>query len=168
MTDDILARLRLLEDREAIRVLQATYCFLVDDRRFAELVDHHFTEDACCDFRDVTGAMVPMVSQGRREILEFFTNVVGALLDDMSHTVHNERIRIDADTADSECYFELTAVDRTSGKALVGAGRYLDRYRRDGGEWRFAERKARMFHLTTLEEGWARRRLLPVLTGEKE
>ncbi|MCC6764443.1 MAG: nuclear transport factor 2 family protein [Deltaproteobacteria bacterium] len=168
MTDDILARLRRLEDREAIRVLQATYCFLVDDGRFVELVEQHFTEDACCDFRDVTGAMVPMVSRGRGEILEFFTNVVGALLDDMSHTVHNERIRIDGRTADAECYFELTAVERLSGKALVGAGRYLDRYRRDGEAWRFAERKARMFHLTTLEDGWARRRLLPALTGAKE
>ena len=35
-------RLRALEDREAIRELQATYCFLVDDGRFDELVEFCF------------------------------------------------------------------------------------------------------------------------------
>ena len=40
-------RLRILEDREQIRELAPTYCFLVDDGRFAELVERCFTEDAC-------------------------------------------------------------------------------------------------------------------------
>jgi hypothetical protein len=35
-------RLQALEDREAIRELQAAYCFLVDDGRFDELVDGCF------------------------------------------------------------------------------------------------------------------------------
>ena len=50
MPEDLEARLRALEDREAIRELRATYCFLVDDGRFDELVDGCFTDDARCDF----------------------------------------------------------------------------------------------------------------------
>lgn len=166
MDNDIVGRLQLLEDREAIRELQATYCFLVDDRRFDELADTWFTEDARCDFRDAAGVMPPMISSGRAEIRAFFTQVVAPLLDDMCHTVHNQRIVIDGDTARAECYFELTAVHPPTGDAVVGAGRYLDRYRRIDGLWRFTQRDARIFHMTSLAEGWARRRLLPVLAGE--
>lgn len=165
MDDDILRRLRRLEDREKICELQATYCFLVDDRRFDELVDHWFAEDARCDFRDVTGAMQPMISTGRAEIRAFFKDVVGRLLDDMCHTVHNQRIVVDGDTATGDCYFELTAIDLPNRESVVGAGRYLDTYRRVDGAWRFAQRDARIFYLTALAGGWSRQRLLPVLAG---
>lgn len=164
MDDADLRRLRCLEDREQIRELLATYCFLVDDGRFEELVDTCFTGDARCDFRDSRGTMDPLVSTGRGEILTFFTQVVAVLLEDMSHTVHNHRIRIDGDAAESECYFELTAGNPATGEAVVGAGRYLDRCVRVDDTWRFAERKARIRFLSPLAEGWVRRPLLRALT----
>ncbi len=159
-------RLRILEDREAIRDLAATYCFLVDDGRFDELVERCFTEDACCDFRATAGGgdqMVPAVSRGRAELRNFFTVIVPAALRDMAHTTHNHRISIDGDRASGDCYFELTAVDRTSGEAVVGAGRYLDRYRRDQGAWRFEMRNAAIFYIAPLREGWAKQRFLSAL-----
>jgi hypothetical protein len=166
MDEGLARRLQVLEDREAIRELQATYCFLVDDGRFDELVDNWFADDARCDFRDTRGALAPLVSTGHGEIRRFFTQVVASLLQDMCHTVHNERIVIDGDTATGECYFELTAVHPPTGDAVVGAGRYIDRYRRIGGTWRFAERNARIFHMAPLAEGWVRRPLLRALTGD--
>ena len=166
MNDAIARRLRYLEDREQIRELQATYCFLVDDGRFDELVDQWFTEDARCEFRDVKGAISPLVSNGHAEIRTFFTQIVATLLHDMCHTVHNERIVIDGDAARAECYFEVTATHPATGDAVAGAGRYIDRYRRVGGRWRFAERTAHIFHMAPLAEGWARRPLLRALTGE--
>ncbi|MGB8414002.1 MAG: nuclear transport factor 2 family protein [Candidatus Binatus sp.] len=156
-------RLRILEDREDIRELAATYCFLVDDGRFDELVERCFTEDASCDFHGAGGGMASMVSRGRAELRNFFSVMVPAVLRDMAHTVHNHRVSIDGDRASGDCYFELTAVDRTSGEAVVGAGRYLDRYRRDAGAWRFEMRNAAIFFIAPLREGWAQQRFLNAL-----
>lgn len=157
-------RIRILEDREQIRDLAATYCFLVDDGRFDELVERCFTEDASCDFHGVDGTMVPAVSRGHAELRNFFTVIVPAALREMAHTVHNHRVSIAGDRASGDCYFELTAVDRASGEAVVGAGRYLDRYRRDRGAWRFEMRNAEIFFIAPLREGWAKQRFLRTLT----
>ncbi|MBI5506343.1 MAG: nuclear transport factor 2 family protein [Deltaproteobacteria bacterium] len=166
MDQPIAERLQRLEDREAIRELQATYCFLVDDGRYEELVERWFTEDARCDFRDAAGTMSPLVSSGRAEILTFFTGVVAVLLADMCHTVHNQRIVIDGDRAHGECYFELTASHPATGDAVVGGGRYVDHYRRVDGRWCFCERAAQIFHMAPLAEGWVKRPLLRALTGD--
>jgi ketosteroid isomerase-like protein len=163
MGDGLEQRLRALEDREQIRELRASYCFLVDDGRFDELVDDCFTDDARCDFRSASGDVGPFVSQGSEEIRAFLGQVVAALLQDMSHTVHNHRITLDGDRAAGDCYFELTAKDPATGDAVVGAGRYLDRYRRVAGKWRFEERTAVIFHIAPLAEGWVKRPFLATL-----
>ncbi len=160
MGSNIEQRLRILEDREQLRELAATYCFLVDDGRFDELVERCFTVDACCDFHSAGGGMAAMVSRGRAELRNFFAVVVPAALRDMAHTVHNHRVSVDDDRASGDCYFELTAVDRASGEAVVGAGRYIDRYRRDAGAWRFEMRNAEIFFIAPLREGWAKQRFM--------
>ena len=154
------SRLQALEDREAIRELQATYCFLVDDERFEELVESCFAEDARCDFRLVDSGLDPLLAEGHEQIHAFFENAVAGLLREMSHTVHNQRIALDGDRASAECYFELTAIDASSGEAVMGGGRYVDRYRRLRGAWRFEERRAEIRFLSPLREGWDRQRFL--------
>ena len=163
MEEDLERRLSAIEDREQIRELRATYCFLVDDGRFDELVDDCFTDDARCDFRSAQGDLGPFVSKGREEVRAFFAQVVASLLHDMSHTVHNHRISLDGDRATGDCYFELTAKDPSNGDAVVGAGRYLDRYRRVAGRWRFEERAAVIVHMAPLAEGWVKRPFLATL-----
>ena len=79
MDDALACRVQRLEDRAAICELQATYCFLVDDGRFDELVDRWFTADARCDFRDTRGAVTPMVSTGHAEIRTFFIQPEGVI-----------------------------------------------------------------------------------------
>lgn len=154
MGESIHNRLRILEDREMIKELTATYCFLVDDGCYDELVDRYVREDAVCDFRSRGGDLGPFVSKGREEVRAFFKDVVAATLRDMSHTVHNHRIIVDGDRASGECYFELTARDASSGVPIVGAGRYTDRYARVDGEWLFEERRADIFHMVPLANGW--------------
>ena len=46
----------------------------------------------------------------------------------------------------------------------MGGGRYIDRYRRVGGAWRFEERRAEIRYLSPLREGWDRQRFLQALT----
>jgi ketosteroid isomerase-like protein len=156
-------RLDALEDREQIQELRASYCFLVDDGRFDELVDTCFTEDAECNFRSANGDVGPFVSKGSEEVRVFFGQVVASLLEDMSHTIHNHRIAIDGDRASGDCYFEVTARDPATGEAVVGAGRYLDRYRRVDERWRFEKREAVLFHMAPLTEGWVKRPFLATL-----
>jgi hypothetical protein len=159
MADDLQARLRALEDREAIRELRATYCFLVDGGRPEELVEGYFTQDARCEFGSaVEGGMPSLVASGREEVRRFFVEVVPALLDEMSHTVHNHRIVLNGDRASGDCYFELTALDRASGEPVLGAGRYTDEYRRVEGGWRFSSRRADIHFIAPLAEGWVRQR----------
>jgi ketosteroid isomerase-like protein len=158
-------RLQALEDREALRELQATYCFLVDDGHFDELVDRHFAEDARCDFRLVGSGLDPLVAEGREQVRAFFKVTVAGLLRDMCHTVHNQRIAIEGDCASAESYFELTATDAASGEAALGGGRYIDRYRRRGEGWQFEERIAEIRYLSPLREGWARQRFLRIFSA---
>jgi hypothetical protein len=159
MAENLGVRLRALEDREAILELRATYCFLVDDERFDELVDDYFTEDASCDFRSsVEGGLEPILANGREEVRAFFARVVPATLREMRHTVHNDRIALEGDRASGDCYFELTAIDAASGEPVVGTGRYIDEYRRVEGAWRFAKRKAEIDFIAPLTQGWVKQR----------
>jgi len=163
---DIEQRIQVLEDRETIKELMATYCFLVDDDECAELVNDHFTHDAHCDFRfrpdglpplianAQQEALPPFISNGREEVVNFFRNFVGLLLKDMSHTTHNHRIVVDGDRASGDCYFELTARDANTSVPMTGAGRYFDEFERVDGEWRFSQRKADIFYIVPLSPGW--------------
>lgn len=162
MDDALKDRVRALEDREAIRELRSHYCFLVDEGRFDELVDRHFTEDAACDFGRPDSEPF-FVGRGRENIRPFFAKTVPSLLRSMSHTVHNHRIVLDGDQASGDCYFELTATHQESGDPIVGGGRYMDRYRRTPDGWRFQERRAEILFMAPLLEGWERRRFIPGL-----
>ena len=162
MDEALAKRLQLLEDRAQIEELRATYCFLVDDGRFDELVDEWFTEDAVCDFHAVRGGTLALLAQGRPEVRTFFAQLVAGTLQDMCHTMHNHRIVVDGDDAAGDCYFELTAKDAASAAAIVGAGRYVDRYRRVDGRWRFAQHNAEIFYMAPLAEGWVQRPFLDV------
>lgn len=156
MANKLDERLQLLEDRRQIEELRATYCFLVDDGRFEELANDCFTEDAGCDFRAVRGGTLSLVAKGHDEVRAFFTEIVPAALRDMCHMTHNHRIAIDGDRASGDCYFEVTGRDPATGEAIVGAGRYVDRYRRVGERWRFEQRNAEIFYMSPLAEGWVK------------
>lgn len=147
-------RIQLLEDKEMIKELRAAYCFLVDDGRYAELVNDNFTVNAGCDFRMRLGDMEPMISQGSDEVLTFFQDVVANILKDMCHTTHNHRISIDGEHASGDCYFELTAREPNSSMPMVGSGRYIDEYQKVHGKWLFSQRNADIFYIVPLNEGW--------------
>ncbi len=156
-------RIKLIEDREQIRELAATYCFLIDDGRFDELVDRCFTADASCDYRGMRGGLAPIVARGSADIRNFLTAVLPGLLSEMVHTIHNHRITIEGERATGNLYFRMTAVDCATGDDVVAAGRYFDRYRQAGGRWRIETRNARIFFISPLNKGWSKQRFLSSL-----
>jgi 3-phenylpropionate/cinnamic acid dioxygenase small subunit len=132
-----LDRLEELVAREAIRDLVARYNAGADGGRFGQVVDL-FAPDAVMELPDET-------LNGRYEIAALFRRVqqqvVGSETPSRPQFVRHftSTLQIDIETGDrarSRCYYQVLTAH-----GLDHWGRYVDRYRRVEGEWRFAHRK---------------------------
>ena len=126
----------VLEEKDRIRELLASYCFHYDEAQFDRWLSL-WTEDGVLD---VDGQLI----RGRAG-LEGFTKAA-VLVDGkppMKHLVLNEIVSVDGDTATSRCY--LLVVRRSQDGTLVTstAGTYEDRLVKQNGRWYFAERRLR-------------------------
>lgn len=125
--------LEYLASKDEIRDLAFSYCRGVD-RRDYELVRELYHEDAIddhgeafCGPRDAFIAWIP------HSLSQFEAT---------QHCIQNTLIEIDGDRAEGEIY--VVAYHRTHAPAareIVGGARYLDRYERRVGAWRFLRRK---------------------------
>ena len=125
------------DDERAIRALVLAYAHHAD-RREAELLAALFEPDAELRMVWRTGATPPAVSRGHRQI----ARVVGALgqFATTFHFVGNHLIDGEGGDATGEAYCEAHHLT-PEGVDHVMFIRYRDRYRRDEGTWRFAERE---------------------------
>ncbi|MBS0504087.1 MAG: nuclear transport factor 2 family protein [Proteobacteria bacterium] len=59
------------------------------------------------------------------------------------HRVHNQMVTVDGDTAEGETYSTADHLSEADGerRLLCGTIRYQDKWRREGGEWRFSHRR---------------------------
>ena len=67
--------------------------------------------------------------------------------------IHNALLEIAGDEAHGLCSNEVRATQ--NGQSIIGSGYYEDRFRREGGEWKFSLRDSTFFHWVRLQEGWA-------------
>ena len=143
---DLLTRIDRLEARAAIAELVGSYGVACDDRDMARL-GALFTEDASFSSRDGV-----MRAKGVPAILEMYRGRF-RVLGPSYHWTHDHFVRFDAENADratgtvlghAECW--------RNGEALIGAMRYEDVYRRDGGVWRFASRELAFFYYVPVTE----------------
>jgi uncharacterized protein (TIGR02246 family) len=145
MTDsDLGARIARLEAESAIRALAARYCFAIDDHDLSA-VAALFTADARVHSRDGV-----MDATGREAIAAQYERRF-ELLGPSNHVSHDHVIHFDsADEAHGllSAHAELWR----DGKAMVTALRYDDRYRREDGEWRFAERELAFLYYVPLTD----------------
>lgn len=145
MDTELEARVRQLEDVEAILGLKAAYCYGVDDcdpERVAEL----FTEDAVWQAPGI-GRF-----EGRDAILKFFQSLP-EMMRFWLHLVMNPRIEVSGDTARGEWYL-IEPNTLRDGRAVWGTGRYRERYRRRGGRWYFEEIELLPVFWTPYGAGW--------------
>jgi len=153
--EELAARVRRVEDIEAIRKLKATYCDLVDagleEPANLEALLVHFTADAKLDF----GMGEASQHQGLDGARTFFGKLVAPSIRFCMHMVHNSFIEVDGDSAKGRWYFEVPAVDAGSGEAQWMAGRYLEEYRREGGRWKFASMAVQWAFIVPYAKGWA-------------
>jgi limonene-1,2-epoxide hydrolase len=127
---DLHTRIRRLEDIEAVKQLKYRYCMACDDDYNPAELAPLFTEDAVWD----GGAMGRF--EGREAIRTFFAGA-SKLVPFAVHQVTNPVIEIDGDLAHGHWYLWEPIVFAQGDHALWMAGRYDDRYRRDGDRWLF-------------------------------
>ena len=133
MTEDLAARIAMLEDRVAIEELVAVYTLHAAAAEVEKLVDL-FTEDGV--FHAHSGAV-----RGRDELTRFFAN---ALVPGKTVPIVGQmHMKIEGDMAWLKC---LMATTFHEGRPGGFCGYYDDELRRAGGGWKFASRNFRFYH----------------------
>jgi ketosteroid isomerase-like protein len=127
-----------VSSERAIANLIASYAFLNDDADIAGLGE--LFADAVCTLDGTT-------ARGRQEIETLARTIINVGQDGRSTTSHeftNIMIDVDevADTAIGRAYWTLYVAVSGAPRQPVLAGRYLDRFERRNGQWRFTERTA--------------------------
>jgi ketosteroid isomerase-like protein len=139
------ARLRRLEDAEAIRALDAAYCRFLDDGDWPALVEL-FTPDGTFDGLSLV--------TGRAALQTFFGGLADSGLTAFWHHVSNLEIDVEGDSAAVRSLLWQPCV--VDGVPHVAAGRYADRLVRTGEGWRYSLKQVRFFYWAPLSEGWDR------------
>ncbi|MEO7634035.1 MAG: nuclear transport factor 2 family protein [Sphingomicrobium sp.] len=146
MTDtDLAARIDRLEAESAIRALAARYCFAIDNHDLAAVADL-FTADARVFSRDGV-----MDARGRDAVLRQYEQRF-AVLGPSNHVSHDHWIRCGDDPDRAEGLLSAHAELWRNQTTMVTALRYDDIYRREDGEWRFAERALSFLYYVPLSD----------------
>jgi uncharacterized protein (TIGR02246 family) len=136
---DLEARVRRIEDRQAISDLISAYTFAIDNRDLDWGVDL-FTEDGC--FRSADGVMN---ATGRAAIAEQYRGRFVALCFNF-HVTHDQHVTFRAEDEATGLVSSHAEVVR-NGETMITAMRYHDSYRRCAdGKWRFADRNLHFFY----------------------
>ena len=129
-------RLEALLDKQEIYELSCRYMRGLD-RLDEELLLSVFFEDGWCDYGFTEGTP--------REFITFAINALKGH-EANQHMIGNVLIELDGDQAFGEVYFQ--AYHKTSDEDgftdVIISGRYLDRYERRDGVWKFAYRSERV------------------------
>lgn len=147
---DLVHRLSVLDDIEAIRRLKGNYCLYVDQRDEEAWVSL-FIEDAVWE-SDRFGT-----HRGRAAIRAFFRGIPD-FLSFAVHYVTNPIIEVDGTTATGRWLLLEPCTLTEGGQAVWGAGRYEEEYVKLGDEWKFKRIKLLSSFWTPLEQGWVKRR----------
>ncbi|EED35663.1 conserved hypothetical protein, putative [Luminiphilus syltensis NOR5-1B] len=144
--DSLEARVQRLEDREEIKALVARYGIVMDDRDIEGMPDL-FTDDV--HIRSLDGVMD---SRGRDAAVELFKGRF-EVLGPSNHFTHDKIIEFDENDPDSARGTVLSHAEMNrKGQPMLAAIRYHDRYRRDAGKWRIAERVFSFFYYVATSE----------------
>ena len=146
------ARIRRLEDVEALKTLKYRYAEYCDRDYDPELLAPLFTTDAIWD-----GGVLGRVA-GRDAIRRFFA-VASKAMPFAIHHVMNPTIEVNGDQATGGWLLWQPCI-HVSGSALWVAGRYHDEYRREDGEWRFSKVTFRANVMSPYEAGWQKTRMI--------
>ena len=130
---ELRARIRVLEETEAIKQLKARYLRCVDKKLWDEWADC-FVEDATMDTPPI-GKL-----QGKREIVKVISEAIGTIR--TIHQVHSPEIEITGDTtAKGKWSLNDHTVDERSKTTSTGFGLHEDEYVKETGQWKVKSSK---------------------------
>ena len=126
--EELEARVRALEDIEAIRALKARYWRFVDGKRWDDLADC-FTDDVVLEV-EPTASYPAMRVEGRGKLIRHLEKTLGSAI--TVHQGHNAEIEI---TGSDTARGIWPLYDRIPDMAFEGWGHYEEEYLREGGRW---------------------------------
>jgi ketosteroid isomerase-like protein len=143
--DDLLRRVRRLEDIEAIRTLRNRYHAAINDGRYADIAGL-FTPDAVVELgylaRYEGHAAIDKGFRGMGERERFF----------IKQFIHSHTVEVDGDRATGTSYLE--ARYGRYGVSYLVSGRYDDVYVRSDGQWLFQAMVAELYYTVPAGVGW--------------
>jgi uncharacterized protein (TIGR02246 family) len=137
-------RVERIEDRFAIMDLVAAYCAAIDGRDLEAFVDC-FTHDGVIRHADDI-----MGLDGREAIRAYYTRRF-ADYGVTFHYPHSHTVTFDGPN-EARGVVTAHAEMALNGEAWLAAFRYTDRYRRESGRWRFAERELACWYYMPLSQ----------------
>jgi len=152
---DLEARIRALEDLEAIKRLKYKYFYHIDKGLWDEIGDC-FAEDGAADYVE-SG-----VIQGKAAITKFFKENVAPAYSMCVHQGHNPEIELTSDTRATGVWeLEAFMVTAETNTGLWIAIFYEDEYAKEKGEWKITRTKGIPIFWSDIEKGWAKERFTP-------
>lgn len=134
----LAARVRILEDREAIRALILAYGTAHDHRDYRTLASLFATNG------EWVGGLGS--AKGPDAIFELMDDTIGHNPRPQGsgtfHIMTNEQIEIDGDQASARTHWLYITSGDDGAPRLVFLGHYDDRFVREKGEWKFLRREA--------------------------
>jgi uncharacterized protein (TIGR02246 family) len=141
---ELEARVRRIEDRFAIHDLVSAYCTAIDSRDLDGFVAC-FTVDAVVRFQD--GVLDLRGREAIRGYYERRFRDYGVTY----HYAHNHTVTFEDDDHASGTVTGHAEMG-LDGEGWIAALRYTDRYRREDGGWRFAERELASWYYMRLAD----------------
>jgi len=155
VSEGLEARIKILEDIEAIKKLKATYAYFADTGNWQGMVNL-YTDEAVVEFVSMGRY------EGKSEITGFFRDMLPRALPFMTHMFHNPVIEVKGEKATGEWYFEVPATHAPTNRAVWMVGKYEEEYVKVSGEWKFKKILAEFYFYTPYDEGWVKTRMYGV------
>lgn len=145
--EELEARIKNLEDIEAIRRLKGKFAYFADTKNLQEFMKL-VADDAVWEFGPLGRY------EGKEEILRFSRDVTLDTYSFMLHHFYNVSIDVKGDTATGIWYFLVPATNRKEERAEWLGGMYKETYIRVNGEWKFKEVIGDIKFVAPYNEGW--------------
>jgi len=151
--EELEARIGLLEDTEAIKKLQATFCYANDSFDWQRTVDL-FTADAVAEYGPFGNY------KGKEEITKFCRDMLPKSISFLEHMLHNSIIEVKGNTATGVWYFETPVTQAPTPRAMWIAGKYNAEYVKIDGQWKFKKLAVEFYYITPYEDGWVKTKMV--------
>lgn len=153
---DLEARIKVLEDLEAIKRLKYKYFRCIDKGLWDEIGDC-FAENGVADYGP------DWVIQGRAAIVQFFKENIGPGYSMCVHQGHNPEIDITGDTTATGLWeLDNFMVAAETNMGIWIAAFYEDEYAKEKGKWTIKRTKVIFIFRSDIERGWAKERFTPL------